>query len=126
VDTTVVETNIHYPTDSSLLGDGVRVLTRTMKRIEEEVGRVGTRARNWTRSVTHRLIEIGKATRGEGEEGKERQKKVYRKLMAVTRKVSLKPKPLSARSARGSRRLRTGKAIWSWRRWRGNWKKSVS
>src|SRR5262245_10076372 len=24
VDTTVVETNIHYPTDSSLLGDGVR------------------------------------------------------------------------------------------------------
>src|SRR5437868_8667277 len=33
VDTTVVETNIHYPTDSSLLGDGVRVLIRTMKRI---------------------------------------------------------------------------------------------
>jgi IS5 family transposase len=33
VDTTVVETNIHYPTDSSLLGDGVRVLTRTMKKI---------------------------------------------------------------------------------------------
>jgi IS5 family transposase len=29
VDTTVVETNIHYPTDSTLLGDGVRVLTRT-------------------------------------------------------------------------------------------------
>src|SRR6516162_5461457 len=28
VNTTVVETNIHYPTDSSLLGDGVRVLTR--------------------------------------------------------------------------------------------------
>jgi len=25
VDTTVVETNIHYPTDSSLLADGVRV-----------------------------------------------------------------------------------------------------
>jgi IS5 family transposase len=29
IDTTVVENNIHYPTDSSLLGDGVRVLTRT-------------------------------------------------------------------------------------------------
>src|SRR5947207_7631597 len=26
VDTTVVESNVHYPTDSSLLGDGVRVL----------------------------------------------------------------------------------------------------
>jgi len=31
VDTTVTEANIHHPTDSSLLGDGVRVLTRVMK-----------------------------------------------------------------------------------------------
>jgi hypothetical protein len=31
----VVETNIHYPSDSSLLGDGVRVLIRTMKKITE-------------------------------------------------------------------------------------------
>jgi IS5 family transposase len=30
IDTTVVETNVHYPTDSTLLQDGVRVLTRTM------------------------------------------------------------------------------------------------
>src|ERR1700686_1103369 len=30
VDTTVVETNILYPTDSSFLGDGVRVFIRTM------------------------------------------------------------------------------------------------
>ena len=30
-DGTVVETNIHYPTDSSLLGDGVRVLSRLVK-----------------------------------------------------------------------------------------------
>ena len=30
VDTTVVETPIHYPTDSSLVGDGVRLLTRAM------------------------------------------------------------------------------------------------
>ena len=33
VDTTVVETNIHYPTDSSLLDDGNRVLTRLMKKV---------------------------------------------------------------------------------------------
>ena len=41
VDTTVVETNIHYPTDSVLLGDGVRVLTRTMKQITELAGARG-------------------------------------------------------------------------------------
>src|SRR5246127_4819146 len=39
VDTTVVETNVHYPTDSSLLGDGVRVLIRTMKKITKIAGR---------------------------------------------------------------------------------------
>ena len=41
VDTTVVESNIHYPTDSSLLGDGVRVLTRVMKKISKIAGRGG-------------------------------------------------------------------------------------
>ncbi|HYI95341.1 MAG TPA: hypothetical protein VEX68_17505 [Bryobacteraceae bacterium] len=39
VDTTVVETNIPYPTDS-LLGDGARVLTRTMKKIETQAGKL--------------------------------------------------------------------------------------
>jgi IS5 family transposase len=38
VDTTVVETDIHHPTDSTLLGDGVRVLTRTMRKVTEIVG----------------------------------------------------------------------------------------
>jgi transposase, IS5 family len=60
VDTTVVETHIHYPTDSTLLGDGVRVLTRTMKQIEREAGKVGTRLRSRLRSVKYRLIEISR------------------------------------------------------------------
>ena len=38
VDTTVVETNIHYPTDSTLLADGVRVLTRTMRQLGSGCG----------------------------------------------------------------------------------------
>jgi IS5 family transposase len=38
IDTTVIESNIHYPTDSSLLGDGVRVLTRSMREITELAG----------------------------------------------------------------------------------------
>ena len=35
VDTTVVETDIHHPTDSTLLGDGVRVLTRIIADLDE-------------------------------------------------------------------------------------------
>jgi IS5 family transposase len=45
VDTTVVETNVHYPTDSSLLGDGARVLTRTMKNVEKAAGGLKKRIR---------------------------------------------------------------------------------
>ena len=67
VDTTVVETNIHYPTDSSLLGDGVRVLTRLMKRVTAIAGPTGTTLRDRTRSVKYRMLEIGRASRTRGE-----------------------------------------------------------
>jgi IS5 family transposase len=87
LDTTVVESNIHYPSDSSLLGDGVRVITRTIGKIEKEVGAVGTKFRNRMRSVNHRLIEIGRAVRGGGEERVERRRRIYCKLMATTRKA---------------------------------------
>ena len=63
VDTTVVETNIHYPTDSSLMGDGVRVLTRVMKRITTIAGDGGAKLRDRTRSVKLRMLEIGRAAR---------------------------------------------------------------
>jgi hypothetical protein len=45
VDTTVVETNIHYPTDSNWLGDGARVLTRGMKKIETKAGKLKRKVR---------------------------------------------------------------------------------
>jgi transposase, IS5 family len=51
IDTTVVETNVHYPTDSSLLQDGVRVLTRTMQRASAALGDRGATIRNRLRSV---------------------------------------------------------------------------
>ena len=63
VDTTVVETNIHYPTDSNLLGDGVRVLTRTMKKITEIAGAAGAKLRDRSRSVKLRVLEIARAAR---------------------------------------------------------------
>jgi IS5 family transposase len=87
VDTTVVETDIHYPTDSSLLGDAVRVLTRTMKRIARLAGAAGEKLRDRTRSVRHRLIEIGRASRSRSGQGKEKLKQTYRKLLAGTGRV---------------------------------------
>jgi transposase, IS5 family len=87
VDTTVVETDIHYPTDSSLLGDGVRVLTRTMKQIAQLAGAAGTKLRDRTRSVRYRLIEIGRASRSRGAQGQEKLKQTYHKLLCATARV---------------------------------------
>jgi IS5 family transposase len=87
VDTTVVETDIHYPTDSSLLGDAVRVLTRTMKRIAQVSGEAGDKLRDRTRSVSHRVIEIARISRSRSEQGKEKLKQIYQKLLAATGRV---------------------------------------
>ena len=83
VDTTVVETNIHYPTDSSLLGDGARVLSRTMKKIETQTGKLKRNVRNRMRSVNKRVIAIAFSARHKGEEGEERRKKHYRGLLRL-------------------------------------------
>jgi IS5 family transposase len=87
IDTTVVETNIHYPTDSSLLGDGVRVLTRAMKRIAAIVGDAGAKLRDRSRSVRYRILEIGRAARSKGGTGKERLQQGYEKLLASVSRV---------------------------------------
>jgi transposase, IS5 family len=104
VDTTVVETNIHYPTDSSLLGDGVRVLTRLMKRVTQIAGDTGTSLRDRTRSVQRRLIEIGRATRGKGTAATEKVKTGYRKLVEATGRVVGQAKKFSAEIAQQVKR----------------------
>jgi IS5 family transposase len=87
VDTTVVETNIHYPTDSGLLNDGARTLTRTMKKIEGKTGGLKKKVRNRMRSVTRRVIAIGHALRHKGVEGELKRKREYRQLVRLTRQI---------------------------------------
>src|ERR1700737_2284353 len=87
VDTTVVETNIHYPTDSSLLGDGVRVLTRTMKKIAGIAGAAGAKLRDRSRSVKLRMLEIARAARSKRAPSQARLKEAYRKLLNATGRV---------------------------------------
>jgi len=87
VDTTVVETNIHYPTDSSLLGDGVRVLTRLMKKVTAIAGAVGTKLRDRSRSVKLRAVEIARASRSKSAQTQQRMKGLYEKLLPATSRV---------------------------------------
>jgi transposase, IS5 family len=86
IDTTVVETNVHYPTDSSLLQDGVRVLTRTMQRASAALGDRPRHVRNRLRSVGRRVLIIGRQARSP--ETRDALVRSYRQLMATTRAVA--------------------------------------
>src|SRR6266567_558667 len=99
VDTTVVETNIHYPTDSTLMGDGVRVLTRVIKRVAAVVSEMGTKFRDRSRSVKRRVVEIAYASRDKSEKGQQKMKVAYGKLLEATSRVVGQAKKFSAEIA---------------------------
>jgi len=88
-DGTVVETNIHYPTDSSLLADGVRVLSRTLKRAQVVVGEVAGHAtqlfRDRSRSAKKQAHRIANAARQRSVAAKAQMKSAYQRLVTVTR-----------------------------------------
>jgi Transposase domain (DUF772)/Transposase DDE domain len=104
VDTTVVESNIHYPTDSTLLGDGVRVLTRTMRKITDIVGMAGTKLRNRSRSVKLRVLEIMRIARAKGSLNRERLQQRYRRLLDTTSRVVGQAKRFSEEISDGIKR----------------------
>jgi IS5 family transposase len=121
VDTTVVETNIHYPADSSMPGDGARVLTRTMKKIEQQAdGKLKRKVRDRTRSVNKRVIAIAMASRHKGPEGEAKRKKAYRGLLRLsrqilndTKRVMAEMEEMPARRKEGLRSLSDGLAAMS-------------
>ncbi len=96
VDTTVVETDIHYPTDSSLLGDGVRVLTRVMKKVTAVAGKAGTQMRDRSRSATKlKVLAIARASRNKTEQGRQKMKNAYVKLLDIASRVTGQAKKFS-------------------------------
>lgn len=86
-DTTVVESNVHYPTDSTLLQDGVRVLTRVIKSISDECADGAVKVVDRGRATKHRVLEIARAAKAFTEGSRERLMGSYSKLVAITRRV---------------------------------------
>jgi transposase, IS5 family len=80
VDSTVVQTDVHRPTDNTLLWDVVRVVTRLVGGSPAAVSGV----RNRTRAAWRRMREIQRLT---PEERHERQAGKYRELIGVTEEV---------------------------------------
>jgi IS5 family transposase len=81
VDTTVVETDIHWPTDNTLLWDAVRVITRLVKRLGAHVPSARSRFADRTRRARRRMQEISRLTPAQRPR---RQTRKYRDLLGVT------------------------------------------
>ena len=86
-DTTAVETNIHHPTDSSLLADSLRVMSRSLDRIVQGCQESEFRMVNHARAAKYRVLEIGRAARTFTQAGQEQFKQSYKKLIGLTQKV---------------------------------------
>lgn len=84
-DTAVAETNIHYPTDASLLWDNVRVLDRLMKGAREKLPGCEFKYHDRTRRANKRSYQI---TMGKGKNIEKKRKKWYGDLLKVSYEVA--------------------------------------
>jgi len=97
VDSTVTEANIHYPTDSSLIVDGIRKITKTLtklkivpqgyrtfkRKIRQQINiirTIGRKNKEARRKAIQKLVKIGKAVIG-------KTKGFRRKQVSQTRNI---------------------------------------
>jgi transposase, IS5 family len=87
-DTFVVETNIHHPTESSLIGDGLRKILPLAAELAEQHGFSGWRQHEHVLKNVRKLVQkIGRASRAKGQGGSERLKKLYRELLDLAKEL---------------------------------------
>ena len=84
VDTTVVESNIHYPTDATLLWDAVRTITRLIEDLHEQLPDGVQGFTNRTRSARRRMQAIQRMS---AVERTHKQEPKYRELIRITEQV---------------------------------------
>ena len=111
-DTTVVESNVHYPTDSSLLADGIRVLSRALKRIAQECAAGSVKVVDQARATKHRVLEINRAAKSLSEASRARMQEAYRKLLGIAGRVLRRAQTVSEDVLSGRR----GVVVGNWQR----------
>ena len=82
MDTTVYESNIHYPTDSSLLWDSFRTLSRLLRHIQQELPHLPLNHRFHDKKVKKLALFITRNGSSNAKSKKRKVKSTYRKLIA--------------------------------------------
>lgn len=84
VDTTVVESDIHHPTDTGLLHDGIRVITRVVSKLKKSVPSIGSRFVKHTRKAKKVYLGLMKVIKGRTGRDKAALKNAQEKLIEIT------------------------------------------
>jgi transposase, IS5 family len=91
VDTTAVETNIHYPTDSGLVGDGVRLVSRLLRRARAALGEAASGLkeafRSRVRTVRKLSQQLHRIARRKNDAGRAALKAAYGRLVATAKRT---------------------------------------
>src|SRR3954451_20256920 len=80
VDTTVVEADVGYPTDSGLLAKGIGAMTRSVQRIKAAGGAVRTQVRDRRRSAGRRARSIASKLRLRGAQQRDQAQAAVRRI----------------------------------------------
>jgi len=87
IDTMVAEANIHYPTDTGLLADGVRVITRTVSKLKKAGADIGRGFVNQARKVKRICLGVSKLFRGAGSRSRAGLAKAQKQLIKIAKRV---------------------------------------
>ena len=87
IDTTVVESDIHHPTDTGLLTDGIRVITRVVSKLKKVVPGIGSRFVRHTRKAQKIYLGLMKVMKGRTGKDDTTLKKARDTLVKVTEKA---------------------------------------
>ena len=87
IDTTVVESDIHHPTDTGLLTDGIRVITRVVSKLKKVVPCIGSRFVKHTRKAKKVYLGLMKVMKGRTGKDDSVLKKARDKLVRIAGEV---------------------------------------
>jgi IS5 family transposase len=84
IDTTVVESDIHHPTDTGLLMDGIRVITRVVGKLKKVIPSIGSQFVKHTRKAKKVYLNLMKVIKGRTGRDKDALKNAQEKLVKIT------------------------------------------
>jgi len=104
-DTTVIEANVAYPVDSSLLAKGVARLAKLARRARAQGLATRTPLRDRTRSVYRRARDVVNSLRQRGDDKRVRVQRLNAELAQIARRSLLEAQAVIRNAKRGIREL---------------------